>query len=237
VSRHTLLRVLRGHPVPALPTPTGLGVDDFALRQGQTSGTGRIDLERQQPVALLPDRPADTLAQGLQAHPGVQVIARDRATASADGARHGAPAAIQVADRWQLLRHRAEAVEQVCHPPRRVLQALQVPSGGLPLAGAAQPPVVETSSSPPTAHPATILPPSAGASPRHPPRRQRDAQVGHLARPGWTFQALARQVGLPRKTVAQYVRADSYPVRARPRRVLDPYNPCSREVGKIELIF
>ena len=39
VSRHALLRGLRRHSVPALPTPTVLGVDDFALRKRQTSGT------------------------------------------------------------------------------------------------------------------------------------------------------------------------------------------------------
>ena len=36
VSRHTLLRGLRRHPEPAFPTPAVLGVDDFALRKGQT---------------------------------------------------------------------------------------------------------------------------------------------------------------------------------------------------------
>jgi transposase len=223
VSRNTLLRLLRRHPVPALPTPTVLGVDDFALRKGQTYGTVLIDLERRQPVALLPDRTAETLTQWLQAHPGVQVIARDRATAYADGARHGAPAATQVADRFHLLRNLAEAVEQVFQQHRRVLQNIHLPAVVSPLALADQPAVIEAPA--PTAQPAACLPPSAGVSPRHIHRRRRYEQVCHLAQQGWTFQAIARQVGLHRKTVAQYVRADSYPVRARPRSVLDPYKP------------
>jgi hypothetical protein len=77
VSRHMPLRRLRRTPGQALP-PTVLGVDDCALRKGQTYGTVLIDRERRPPVALLSDRTADPLAPWLQAHPGVQVLARDR---------------------------------------------------------------------------------------------------------------------------------------------------------------
>jgi transposase len=225
VSRHTLLRGLRRLPLPVLPTPRALGVDDFALRKGQTYGTVLIDLERRQPVALLPDRTADTLAQWLREHPGVQVIARDRATAYADGARQGAPAATQVADRWHLLRNLAEALEQGFHQRRSALQALHVSAAVLLRTSADQPSHGEASGLPPPVTPAPRPLPSAGETPRQIQRRLRYEQVCHLARQGWTFQAIAQQVGLHRKTVAQYVRADRFPVRARPRSVLDPYKP------------
>jgi transposase len=153
------------------------------------------------------------------------VIARDRATAYADGARQGAPAAAQVADRFHLIRNLAEALEQVFQQHRTVLKKLHVPSTGCPLAEAAQPAVVEAPSPAPTPHPAALLLPSAGASPRHTHRRQRYEQVCQLAQQGWTFQAIAQQVGLHRKTVAQYVRSDTFAVRARPKSLLDPYKP------------
>ena len=75
VSRNTLLRGRRRPPAPSFPTPRVLGVDDFALRKRQTSGTILVDLERRQPVALLSDRTADTLAQGLREHPGASITA------------------------------------------------------------------------------------------------------------------------------------------------------------------
>ncbi len=84
-------------------------------RLGQTErhtyGTIVVDLDRRCPVDLLADRTAETVAAWLRAHPEVTVVARDRAEAYASGVTQGAPDAVQVADRWHLVKHLREAVE------------------------------------------------------------------------------------------------------------------------------
>jgi transposase len=112
-SPDTLLRrVKRLKNEPPGP-PRVVGIDDWAWRKGQRYGTIVVDLERSDVIDLLPDRGADTVAAWLAAHPGVEVVSRDRSAAYAQAATEGAPQAGQVADRWHLLKNLREAVEQV----------------------------------------------------------------------------------------------------------------------------
>ena len=207
VSRHTLLRLLRRLPVPSYATPTVLGVDDFALRKRQTSGTVLIDQERHHPVALLPERTADTVAQWLREHPGVEVITRDRSQAYAEGARQGAPAATQVADRFHLLQNLAEALTQVFTTHGPALDAVNATVRQQPV------PLPDGTSAVPVPPPPTPPPEQARAAQRAARRQAIYDEVWTLHRQGWTVPAIAAQVGRGRRTIERYLRTPTWPGR------------------------
>ena len=223
VSRNTLLRLLRRQPAPSFPTPRVLGVDDFALRKRQTYGTILVDLERRQPVALLPERTAAPVAQWLREHPGVEVIARDRSTAYAEGARHGAPAATQVADRFHLLQNLKDVLDHVFTMHEKTLDAVN--------ATLRPPPVPLSEGALAVAVPPhdILLSAQQRAAERHARRQALHTQVWALHRQGWTAPAIAQHVGMGLRTVQRDLQSAAFAGRRRRSdrgaSVLNPYKP------------
>ena len=202
VSPDTLLRRIRAATLPnAAPRVRVLGVDEWAYRKGRDYGTVLVDLERRRIVDLLPDRSADSFAAWLESHPGVEVITRDRSGVYSEGARRGAPGAVQVADRWHLIRNLTAAVER----------ALLSKSALLKEAAASL-------ASPPATEPVRILSrPSSRAERAKASRRQarlrRYEEVYALHRSGMPKRQIARTVGLSRQTVTRWLSSGSFPER------------------------
>ena len=109
VSNDTLLRVVRRRArLPTNPLAV-IGVDDFAWRRNHRYGTIVCDLERRQPVVLLPDREQATAEAWLSLHPNLAVVARDRGGGYGEAVAKALPHAIQVADRWHLMQNASRA--------------------------------------------------------------------------------------------------------------------------------
>jgi len=205
VSPDTLLQRVRQAPPAEFPTPDILGVDDWAKRKGHSYGTILVDLERHSVIDLLPDRQSETFATWLRAHPEVSVISRDRAGAYADGARKGAPDAVQVADRFHLLQNITEAVERFLKRQQRYLrqaaEAIAAQSAGVAVANTADQP------------PAKQLTPTRAELSRE-RRIARYTEVRELYGQGATIRGIAERFGMHRRTVRLFINSDVFTERA-----------------------
>jgi transposase len=206
-SRDTLLRLVRRLPPPVTPTLRAIGVDDWAHRKRQRYGTIVVDLERRQPVALLPDREADTLATWLRMHAGIAVIARDRMKAYIDGAHADAPQATQVADRFHLLQNLADALDQVFSGHGPALKAVNDAQSRSPV------PQPDGRIAVPVPPPMPTPQAQIRAAQRRSRRLATYEQVWTLHRQGWSNRAIARQLGIGRMTVVRHLQAPTFPER------------------------
>src|SRR3712207_2696376 len=128
VSGDTLLGHIRSLHLEDPTTPRILSVDDFAFRRGCRWGTVLVDLERHALVDILPDRSADTFANWLSENPDVEVVSRDRGGEYAEAVRRVAPDAVQVADRFHLLKNLRDVILRVFKQHSGALDLVPTPN-------------------------------------------------------------------------------------------------------------
>ncbi len=209
--RDTLLRLVRKQPFTMAPTPRVLGVDDWAFRRGHHYGTILVDLEQHRRVDLLPDRSAETLAAWLKAHPGVEIISRDRsllyAQGAQQGAQQGAPQALQIADRWHLLKNLVDAFEKLLLREHRAVREAVLREA---MRGAEPPEPIESKAILNTPFHTTLCSEQEKQK-RRERRLVRYDEVIHLYREGHSIRDVTHLTGLSRKTVRRYVQAPEFP--------------------------
>lgn len=191
----TLLAHIRRQRRDPLPTPRVVSVDDFAFRRGRRYGTILVDLERHQPVDLLADRSTATVAVWLRDHPGVEVISRDRSSEYAEAARQGAPHAIQVADRFHLVRNVGDVTRRTFQVSAAVIRRIPAPS----------PDRLELSRE--------RLDRAASKEQTRAAMRDRFEQIHALAAEGLSKEAIARRLDVNRQTVYKYLALAAPPER------------------------
>jgi transposase len=149
----------------------------------------------------------------LKAHPGAGIICRDRAGNYAEGARAGAPDAIQVADRWHLWHNLAEYAEKTVAGHRGCLK--DQPGGG-DADGDGAPGTAGTLEQEPAGQAEgeqVALDGSLDACGRERRlvirTRERYAEIRGRLDAGESLSAISRATGLDRKTVQRFARAGS----------------------------
>jgi transposase len=187
VSKDTFLRSLAHSDGGGMAAARVIGIDDWAWRKGQRYGTLICDLEQRRVIDLLPDREPATVEAWLRAHPGVEVIARDRNGGYGSAIAKALPEAVQVADRWHLLENASAAF----------LSAVQ---SSLPAIRRA---IGNTRLDPKLLTAAERLQYEGFRR-----RQQTNEMIRHMAKDSTPIKQIVRRTGLSRKLVRQILRGE-----------------------------
>lgn len=143
-------------------------------------------------IDLLPDREAITVENWLKSRPHVKIVTRDRFSRYAKGVTNGVPNAIQVADRWHLLKNMGDALQKLLERKR---QEIKRNNKSLE-------PIVRIND------PATIMKRITHDQSR---RQQQMEEVKRLHSVGLSIRMIADSLKMSRVTIRKYLRLDVPP--------------------------
>ena len=204
-SPDTLLRLARSTAIPNACNPRVVGVDDWAFCKGRRYGTLICDLEGGRALDLLPDRDADSIAGWLRQFTSIKFVSRDRGDIYRKGANAGAPEAIQIADRFHLLKNLREAfarfLEGQTQQIRSAVARVQLVVGDEP----------DQHDEPQNA---TTTNEQRRIVENRERRLAKYQEVLELHQQGRSARWIAKQLSIHRSTVQKYLEADTFPERA-----------------------
>lgn len=87
-------------------------LDDFAFKKRYSYGTIMVDLDSHRVVDLLDSREKDDVTEWLKQYPNISVVSRDGSRTYSAAIADAHPEAIQVSDRFYLIKNLSEAVEK-----------------------------------------------------------------------------------------------------------------------------
>jgi transposase len=222
-SPHTLRRLLRRQAFTVDAAPTQLGVDEFALQCAPLRyGALVVDLAIRRPIDVLPDDEPATLARWLRMHTAAKVIARDRGHRIREGVSIGAPDAVQVADRFHVMRNVVDELDE--------LQRQRRAAGSAAFGHGVRAPPAPKPEPPPPPDP-TLLESKPGErlrSFRAGPDQWERARA--LRAQGWSIPAIGRAISLSPKSVRRLLKRDTPPPQEylqlrRVPRLVEPFLP------------
>ena len=199
---------------PAIRRHRRLGLVQRAEVTAPSSSTSRpVKSSTSCPIAT--PRPLSTW---LAAHPGIELVSRDRASAYSQAATEAASQTQQVADRWHLLKNVREAIERLldrhlpvitdalkpAEPDPKPVDALP---GGEPEAATIIEPTPPESPSPPV----PVSPRQEAARAKRQRRVERFERVHELRRQGMPIRQIARELAMTRKAVRRYLNREQCP--------------------------
>jgi transposase len=217
-SRDTILRLVRRSKQPVPAEPRIIGLDDWARRRRQRYGTLICDLERNQPIDLLPDRSVETVSAWLKKYPSIDIVSRDGSSEYASAIKKGAPQARQVSDRWHLVKNLVDCVSvQLAESLAQLRHVEQV---------RARSEKQERGQASQQRHLAQTRAVQHAQLARQAERAARYEHIVALQKQGVKSAEIALQLGVTQRTIQRWIATENIPYsgpRKQRARLIDPY--------------
>lgn len=113
VSNDTIQRLYDRLEFRDNPEIEAIGIDEVAIKKGQTYAMAIYDFDDHHLIALLDGRDAKTVEKWLLDYPKINLVTRDRASAYAKAINEVLPDCVQVADRFHLLQNLLDCLKDI----------------------------------------------------------------------------------------------------------------------------